>query len=243
MLIRLSVEVEGAHGSYEQLGQVGFGPIGKLVVLGSKFLYSFGCLIAYIIVVKDNFGPAARSLIYGNAPEGHSWLYHLLGNDFWMTWILSASVILPLCLLRDMTPLASLSVVSVVSMVGIVGIVIYLFAFNPNGEIRHPSGGAYEDWFEIRPAFLEWYVTLADLYPMLLQTTSLTHPFSFQLGNVCLYVCLAAYSSPRFWFPQTRASYRCQLEKGLDLLHSHFWYRFASSRSLRVHVLLGGYRK
>jgi sodium-coupled neutral amino acid transporter 11 len=158
MLIRLSVEVEGAHGSYEQLGQVGFGSFGKLVVVGSKFLYSFGCLIAYIIVVKDNFGPAARSLIYGNAPEGHSWLYHLLGDDFWMTWILSASVILPLCLLRDMTPLASLSVVSVVSMVGIVGIVIYLFAFNPNGEIRHPSGSVYEDWFEIRPAFLEWYV-------------------------------------------------------------------------------------
>jgi amino acid permease len=159
MLIRLSVEVEGAHGSYEQLGQVGFGSAGKLMVVGSKFLYSFGCLIAYTIVVKDNFGPAARSLIYGNnAPEGHSWLYHLLGDDFWMTWILSASVILPLCLLRDMTPLASLSVVSVVSMVAIVGIVIYLFAFNPNGEIRHPSGGVYEDWFEIRPAFLEWYV-------------------------------------------------------------------------------------
>jgi amino acid permease len=159
MLIRLSVEVEGAHGSYEQLGQVGFGSAGKLMVVGSKFLYSFGCLIAYTIVVKDNFGPAARSLIYGNnAPEGHSWLYHLLGDDFWMTWILSASVILPLCLLRDMTPLASLSVVSVVSMVAIVGIVIYLFALNPNGEIRHPSGGVYEDWFEIRPAFLEWYV-------------------------------------------------------------------------------------
>jgi amino acid permease len=180
MLIRLSVEVEGAHGSYEQLGQVGFGAAGKLMVVGSKFLYSFGCLIAYIIVVKDNFGPAARSLIYGNsAPEGHSWLYHLLGDDFWMTWILSASVILPLCLLRDMTPLASLSVVSVVSMVGIVGIVIYLFAFNPNGEIRHPSGGVYEDWFEIRPAFLEWYVwapQLMSILPIiLLQTTRLTH--------------------------------------------------------------------
>jgi amino acid permease len=158
MLIRLSVEVEGAQGSYEELGQVGFGSIGKLIVVGSKFLYSFGCLVAYIIVVKDNFGPAARSLIYGNVPEGHSWLYTLLGDDFWMTWILSASVILPLCLLRDMTPLASLSVVSVVSMVGIVGIVIYLFAFNPHGEIRHPSGGVYENWFEIRPAFLEKYV-------------------------------------------------------------------------------------
>jgi amino acid permease len=159
MLIRLSVEVEGAHGSYEQLGQVGFGSFGKLMVVGSKFLYSFGCLVAYIIVIKDNFGPAARSLIYGNAPEGpHSWLHSLLGDGFWMTWILSALVILPLCLLRDMTPLASLSVVSVVSMVGIVGIVIYLFAFNPHGEIRHPSGSVYENWFEIRPAFLEKYV-------------------------------------------------------------------------------------
>lgn len=159
MIIRLSVEVEGANGSYEDLGQVGFGWFGRLMVLGSKFLYSLGCLVAYIIVVKDNFGPAARSLIYGNTiPESHSWLYKLLGEDFWMTWILSAAVILPLCLLRDMTPLSSLSVVSIVSMMSIVGIVIYLYIFNPDGEIRHPSGTVYEDWFEVRPAFLEWYV-------------------------------------------------------------------------------------
>jgi amino acid permease len=155
MLIRLSVEVEGAHGSYEDLGQVGFGWVGRLTVLGSKFLYSFGCLVAYVIVVKDNFGPAAKSLIFGNVSESDSWLYKLLGEDVWTTWILGLVVILPLCLLRDMTPLASLSVVSVVSMICIVGIVVYLYVANPNNEIRHASDGAYEDWFEVRPAFLE----------------------------------------------------------------------------------------
>jgi amino acid permease len=159
LVIRLSIETEGAHGSYEDLAQVGLGFFGRLVVLGCKFVYSFGCLVAYVIVVKDNFGSAVCSLIFGKEAasdvSGHAleWLHVILKEDVWTTWFLSLVVILPLCFLRDMTPLASFSVVSVASIVSIVAIVVYLFFAHP--EIRQPGGSTYENWIEIRPGVWE----------------------------------------------------------------------------------------
>ena len=158
LVIRLSVETEGAHASYEDLGKIGFGWLGYLVIMASKFLYSSGCLVAYVIVVKDNLGPAIRSLIYGNV-ECQSWFCSFLGKDFWMTWTVSTFVILPLCFLRDMTPLASLSLFSVLSMVSIVAIVVYLYFANPDNEMREPGQGVYTDWFQVRYGFLEWYAS------------------------------------------------------------------------------------
>lgn len=120
--------------------------------MACKLLYSFGCLVAYIIVVKDNMAPALRNLIYGD-DSSDSWMYQLLSQGAWCTWIVSLLCILPLCLLRDMTPLASFSVVSVVSMVSIVGIVIYIFLACP--EIGNSGGSFYENWLEVRPGVLE----------------------------------------------------------------------------------------
>jgi len=75
---------------------------------------------------------------------------------------------LPLCTLRDMTPLSSLSAVGVTSVLCIAGIVVYLYfadddeisnddsSHNINNHtgssIRQPGGSLYENWFEVR-----WY--------------------------------------------------------------------------------------
>jgi amino acid permease len=147
LVLQLSLE-QGVK-SYEDLGFQGFGRLGQLMVLSSKLLYSFGCLVAYIIVVKDNLGPALLSLVFGKHTSA-SPVFHFLQQSEWVTWIVSFVVILPLCLLRDMTPLASVSLVSVLAMVLIVGIVIYLFLLNPNEEIREKGTTMYEDWLEIR---------------------------------------------------------------------------------------------
>ena len=174
LVVRLSAETEGAHGSYEDLAHVGIGLPGRFVVLGCKFLYSFGCLVAYIVVVKDNFASALANLIYGTSSssstpsfsdvtgdddEHHGdWLYKILQEDIWTTWILSSCIILPLCLLRDMTPLASLSIVSVVSMITIVVIVVYIYFVEP--DVRQPAGNFYDNWLEVRPGVLERYVSI-----------------------------------------------------------------------------------
>jgi amino acid permease len=128
--------------SYEELGRKCYGVAGWSAVLLSKMMYAFGCLVAYIVVVKDNFGSA---------------LGHLIGIDFdeiVVTLVLSTTVMLPLCLLRDMTPLSNLSLVSVASMGMIVIIVLCLYFVNPD-DIRQEGGTFYENWLEIRPGLWE----------------------------------------------------------------------------------------
>jgi amino acid permease len=156
LIIRLSITTPGAHGSYEDLAQVGLGTWGRLLVMACKLLYSFGCLVAYIIVVKDNFSHGLKHLLYGDEDTfgtHPNYLESTLQSEDMTTWVLATTVILPLCLLRDMTPLASLSVVSVFSMVVIVAIIIYMYFAHP--EIRQPGGSTYENWFQIRPGVME----------------------------------------------------------------------------------------
>jgi amino acid permease len=152
--------------SYEDLAHLGMGWAGRIVVMLCKFSYSFGCLVAYVIVIKDNCGPALKSLIYGGDNDAHNrhhdgddfqsrlndFFFNLLSENTWFTWVISATMILPLCMLRDMTPLAFTSLVSVACMVMIVAIVIYIYFDCP--EVRQPGGTFYENWIEIQPGVL-----------------------------------------------------------------------------------------
>ena len=159
LVVQMSVENENAQqrrsASYEELGALAFGRAGRLAVLLSKFLYSFGCMVAYIIVVKDNFAPALQHFIFGSG-DNDSWLNRFLlqdgANDL-VTWFLGISVILPLCLLRDMTPLSNLGAVSIGAMISIVAIVIYIYVDDP--DIRREGGSTYENWFQIRRGYVE----------------------------------------------------------------------------------------
>ncbi|GAX09350.1 hypothetical protein FisN_6Lh280 [Fistulifera solaris] len=167
LVIELSVQT--GHSSYEELGKAAFGRMGRFMVVSAKFCYSAGCLIAYIVVIKDNMGSAIRALIKHHSSVGvfpstdallslgslsgfFHWLVH---SDFWLTWTVSTLVILPLCLLRDMTPLSNLSMLSVICSITIVGIVMSLYVTNPNHEIRHPGGSLYDNWLEVRWGYLE----------------------------------------------------------------------------------------
>jgi len=163
-----------APASYEDLAHVGMGYWkGRVLVMVCKFSYSFGCLVAYVVVIKDNCGPALKSLIYGegedntnttneyhqystintNNTDDDTWLHRFLSNNSVVTWAISFAFVLPLCLLRDMTPLAFGSLVSVASMVTIVAIVIYIYSACPDVR-QEPTGGFYENWLEIRPGVL-----------------------------------------------------------------------------------------
>jgi solute carrier family 38 (sodium-coupled neutral amino acid transporter), member 11 len=145
--------------SYEELGFLAFGRSGNMAVLMSKFLYSFGCLVAYIIVVKDNFTPALQHFLYGSG-HNDAWFNKFLlqeGAEDTVTWFLGLFVILPLCLMRDMTPLSSLGAVSVALMCFIVLIVTYIFVAEP--EVHHHGGSNYENWIQVRPGYVERYDT------------------------------------------------------------------------------------
>lgn len=168
MLIELTLRTlpHGSDPSYEALGLAAFGPWGKSSVLWSKTFYSFGCLVAYIVVVRDNFGTALLHLLYPHQHPQHQTIHHsessffpwllsiLLHNQDLQTLLLSTFVILPLCLLRDMTALSRFSVVSVFAMVAIVLIVMALFILDP--AVRLPvTTTFYQRWIQIRPGLIE----------------------------------------------------------------------------------------
>lgn len=149
-----------SYSSYESLGKASYGRAGFLMVMFSKFLYSFGCLIAYIIVIKDNLGSGICTLIpelrqHSQPPASpfvmKDYLLHLLSNDNFLTLLACTFIILPLCFMREMTPLSKFSVLSILSMALIVGIVIFLYVDNPGDNLRLAGNGFHEDWIEIRP--------------------------------------------------------------------------------------------
>jgi amino acid permease len=68
--------------TYEELGRAAYGSSGRLAVIVSKCLYSFGCLVAYVVVVRDNFGPALRRMVWDSESRPS-----LLVNAFsWGLW-------------------------------------------------------------------------------------------------------------------------------------------------------------
>jgi len=151
----LDLVIELSDGkTYEELGKQAYGNVGWVAVLVSKMLYAFGCLVAYIVVVKDNFASALKHLIFGSSLSNH-FLAVMLGKEDIMTLLLSSIIILPLCLLRDMSPLSNLSAVSILSTGLIVSIVFYLFVANPNDDVRENGGTLYEKWFEVRSGIFE----------------------------------------------------------------------------------------
>ncbi|CAJ1969306.1 unnamed protein product [Cylindrotheca closterium] len=151
LVIRLSLGIEDQ--SYEGLAAEGLGRTGRVTVLICKLFYAFGCLVAYIVVIRDNLAPALGHLIFGSKSTSKAWFHHILDEPSSFTWMISLTMILPLCLLRDMTPLASFSVVSLVSMVSIVAIVMYIYFGCP--DIGEPSTSFSKDWLEIRPGIIE----------------------------------------------------------------------------------------
>ena len=76
LVIRLSVETASQDDpSYEGLAKVGMGSLGRVLVLVCKLLYSLGCLVAYVVVIKDNFAPGLKHLIFGDnsSPDSTGW--------------------------------------------------------------------------------------------------------------------------------------------------------------------------
>jgi amino acid permease len=128
--------------TYEELGRAAYGSRGRLAVLISKCLYSFGCLVAYVVVVRDNFGPALRRII--SSDDSPAWLQD---DDYLALWV-STLVMLPLSCPRTMEPLAKFSFLSVVSIMFLALSVVYLY-FSCTDPMTSQTT-FYENWIEIR---------------------------------------------------------------------------------------------
>mmetsp|Transcript_18687 Transcript_18687/g.27899 ORF Transcript_18687/g.27899 Transcript_18687/m.27899 type:complete len:621 (-) Transcript_18687:676-2538(-) len=154
-------------GSYEELGKAAYGTFGRLMVLTTKFLYSFGGLVAFVVIVRENFGSGLRRLIYhddDSSSSPTSGFESFLQKDDILVVLLASFIILPLSLLRDMTPLAKFSIFSVLTFVGIVMIIVVIYFMNPGDEVRLDGGTVGENWFKIKTDMFESLGTFVLLY-------------------------------------------------------------------------------
>mmetsp|Transcript_39180 Transcript_39180/g.59046 ORF Transcript_39180/g.59046 Transcript_39180/m.59046 type:complete len:101 (+) Transcript_39180:1036-1338(+) len=78
-----------------------------------------------------------------------------LQKDDILVVLLASFIILPLSLLRDMTPLAKFSIFSVLTFVGIVMIIVVIYFMNPGDEVRLDGGTVGENWFKIKTDMFE----------------------------------------------------------------------------------------
>ena len=127
-------EARATMSTYESLGFATYGNAGKMSVILCKGLYSFGCLVAYIVIVKDNFALALAHLLYGDHVDHREQgaltktvgtLEQILTNQYFVTILFCTSVMLPLSMLRDVAPLERFSALKIIVVVLIVFFVMY----------------------------------------------------------------------------------------------------------------------
>lgn len=167
LVVDLAIESQDARATnYESLGLVTYGHVGKMTVIISKGLYSFGCLVAYMVIVKENFALALSHLLFGcntdddddSSADDHvvptGALENILTNQYFVTIFFCTAVMLPLSMLRDMTPLERFSALKITVVCFIVVIVIYLFFVVSDRRqetdfVNHwlvIHGGVFERW-------------------------------------------------------------------------------------------------
>mmetsp|Transcript_2688 Transcript_2688/g.3848 ORF Transcript_2688/g.3848 Transcript_2688/m.3848 type:complete len:512 (+) Transcript_2688:367-1902(+) len=134
--VRLLVETglhEGVR-NYEELMDKLFGFWGYACILLLLFLYDFGAMVSYLIILGD----VCSSVFYEIATDffGMSEHAHCL-NDHWCLRrfciiIPSVFLVLPLCLLRDISRLEKASTFAVVTIIGVIIVVVISAAIGDN---------------------------------------------------------------------------------------------------------------
>lgn len=135
---------------YEDVGYAAFGNTGRSAVQGSKFLYAFGCLVAFVVVVRDNFGVGLRGILVGPTPHSsrndeHGWLY----DDSYLAFWVCAISMLPLSCSRTMNSLSVVSFVSILSTLCLLMTVAYMFFTCTNAAGRRDNS-FYDNWIDVR---------------------------------------------------------------------------------------------
>lgn len=96
--------------NYEELCEKIIGLTGSRVLVFFMFLFAYGAMIAYLMVIGDTVPKVFTEI------DAES----ILANRTWVILLFACLFILPLCLLKDMSSLANTSVLSIVSVVVIV---------------------------------------------------------------------------------------------------------------------------
>lgn len=111
--------------TYEDLLYMPFGKPGSLFILANKFIFAYGSMVAYLLIIKDTI-----PVVIGMGDDQ-------LARQLIMV-ITSLVVVLPLSFLRDMASLASTSLLSVAADVVLI---IFMCIYAPVADSVKAAGG------------------------------------------------------------------------------------------------------
>lgn len=131
VILMVGVGARVGKTNYEDLCRHAFGWWGYMVVSIAMFMYDFGAMLTYLIILGDTSSRVAFELA-GIDPEDHSPHTDDLRLMYRRLCIGCGSVvfILPWCLFRDVSKLERLSFVSVITLFAII-IIVFVKAFDP----------------------------------------------------------------------------------------------------------------
>ena len=148
--------------TYENLAiHAGCGRMGLIAVMASKGLYALGCMVAYVVIVRDNLAFGCHGLYNWLSPSSSLMDKFSSGakhshNELGFTLIVCVTIMLPLCLLRNITLLQKFSSAKI-ALYGIILVILaYLFVtLPPDMQPQSELVTFYEKWLQIRPGILQ----------------------------------------------------------------------------------------
>lgn len=140
--------------SYEALGEHACGRGGRAAVTACKLVYSYGSLVAYVKIVKDNFASSIVQLgslaLASNSGDGS---VAVAVDANLATILVGLCVMFPICLLRNVSALEKVSAVKVAIIFFMLSVMVYLWATSEYAEGMDPPVTFEEKWLEVRPGF------------------------------------------------------------------------------------------
>ena len=146
-----------------------FGKKGSLFILTSTFIFAYGSMVAYLLIIKDTV-----PVVIGISPDDKAMKQLAMA-------VTSLAVILPLSLMRDM---ASLSATSLLSVLADVVLLIFMCIYAPVTESVQAEGGfwsilkeyAFENHFFIGLGIISLSMTCHPLALMISESLEVKTP-------------------------------------------------------------------
>lgn len=147
--------------TYEDLLFMPFGRVGSMFILINMFIFSYGSMVAYLLIVKDTV-PVVLGLGSGFA-----------AREIIMV-LVAILIMLPLSLMRDM---ASLAFTSLLSVAADVILIVFVIIYSPVKESVSQAGG-------IRQVFAKYTINSHLFIGLGIVSQAMTcHPFALIIGN------------------------------------------------------------
>ncbi|KAI9183200.1 hypothetical protein H9P43_004117 [Blastocladiella emersonii ATCC 22665] len=109
--------------SYQALVDATFGGRGQFLIAFFQFIFAFGAMCAYQVIIGDTL-PTVMTALLGGGSSSSSSEHWFLARDFIIV-VTTLLILLPLSLQRDMSAMSKTSAVSMASIIMIVLTVIY----------------------------------------------------------------------------------------------------------------------